>query len=103
MIEQKLNTFEAKMRTKQKQVLKRYPNLNTILMVEKVLKKHQDMPMKLSKLKTKLPKQVMHQTLVMILEYLYDSGKIIYGPRGIQWIYATPEHLKRMMRSSVEI
>ena len=72
-------------------------------MVEKVLKKYQDMPMKLSELKTKLPKQVMHQTLVMILEYLYESGKILYGPKGIQWIYATPEHLKRMMNGTIEI
>jgi hypothetical protein len=88
---------------KQKQILKRYPNLNTILMVEKVLKNHQDLPMKLSELKTKLPKQVMHQTLIMILEYLHESGKIIYGPKGIQWIYAEPEHLKKMMKRTIEV
>ena len=86
-----------------KQILKRYPNLNTILMVEKVLKKNRDLPMKLSELKKKLPKQVMHQTLVMIIEYLYESGKIIYGPKGIQWIYSKPEHLKKMMNDSIEI
>ena len=89
-------------KTRTKQVLKRYPNLNTILMVEKVLKKYQDIPMKLSELKKNLPKQIMHQTLVMILEYLYESGKILYGPKGIQWIYTTPEHLKKMMKGAIE-
>ena len=85
------------------QEIKRYPNLNTVLMVEDVLKKNSDVPMKLSELKKKLPKQVMHQTLKIILQYLFKSGKIIYGPKGIQWIYREPEHLKRMLDDSLEI
>jgi len=79
---------------------KRYPNLNTVLMVEDFLKKKRDLPLKLSEIKKKLPKQVMHQTLVIILEYLWKSGKIIYGPKGIQWIYSEPEHLKNMLKGS---
>src|SRR3989338_2430801 len=75
----------------------RYPNLNTVLMVEDFLKKHRDMPMKLSDIKKQLPKQVMHQTLQVILEYLWKSGKIIYGPRGVQWIYSEPQHLRKML------
>lgn len=85
------------------QEIKRYPNLNTVIMVEDVLKKHSDIPMKLSELKRKLPKQVMHQTLKIILQYLFKSGKIIYGPKGIQWIYREPEHLKIMLKDSLEI
>jgi len=81
----------------------RYPNLATILMVEKFLKKEKDMPIKTVELKRKLPKQVMHQTLKIILEYLFDSGKIIYGPKGIQWIYSEPDHLKKMLKNSLEI
>ncbi len=81
----------------------RYPNLNTVLMVEDFLKEHQDMPMKISEIKRQLPKQIMHQTLKIILEYLWRSGKIIYGPKGIQWIYSEPEHLKRMLKDSLEI
>lgn len=81
----------------------RYPNLNTVLMVEDFLKEHQDMPMKISDIKRQLPKQIMHQTLKIILEYLWRSGKIVYGPRGIQWIYSEPEHLKRMLEDSLEI
>jgi len=82
---------------------RRYPNLSTVLMVEDVLRKHKDKPMKISELKKKLPKQVMHPTLMLILEYLFESGKIIYGPKGVQWIYSKPEHLKKMKEDSLEI
>ena len=81
----------------------RYPNLNTVLMVEDFLKEHRDIPMKISEMKEKLPKQIMHQTLKIILEYLFRSGKIIYGPRGVQWIYNEPEHLKKMFENTLEI
>ena len=81
----------------------RYPNLNTVLMVEDFLRKRRDIPIKISEIKKKLPKQVMHQTLSVILEYLWKSGKIIYGPRGMQWIYTEPEHLRRMLKNSVEM
>ncbi len=82
---------------------KRYPNLNTVLMVEDFLKVNRDIPIKITELKQKLPKQIMHQTLKIILEYLFKSGKIIYGPKGIQWIYSEPEHLKMMMENTLEI
>ena len=82
---------------------KRYPNLNTVLMVEDFLRANRDIPIKLSEIKKQLPKQVMHQTLMIILEYLWRSGKIIYGPRGIQWIYSEPEHLKKMFEDSLEM
>ena len=81
----------------------RYPNLNTVLMVEEFLEKNRDLPIKFSELKNRLPKQVMHQTLKIILEYLWKSGKIIYGPKGIQWIYSEPEHLKKMIHNSLEV
>jgi hypothetical protein len=72
-------------------------------MIEDFLKEHRDIPIKISELKKQLPKQVMHQTLVVILEYLWRSGKIIYGPKGIQWIYSEPEHLRKMLEGSLEI
>lgn len=61
------------------------------------------MPIKFPELKSRLQRQVMHQTLKIILEYLWKSGKIIYGPKGIQWIYSEPEHLKKMMHNSLEV
>jgi len=100
---QKLRFTKAEMIEKKNHKDKRYPNLNTVLMVENFLKKNRDTPIKVSELKKKLPKQVMHQTLRIILEYLFRSGKIIYGPRGVQWIYSEPEHLKKMIENSLEI
>lgn len=83
--------------------IKRYPNLNTVLMVENFLKANCDLPLKLSEIKKRLPKQMMHQTLKIILEYLWKSGKIIYGPKGVQWIYVEPEHLRKMLKDTLEV
>jgi len=83
--------------------MERQPNLGTILMVEKVLKKNRDLPLKISEIKKKLPKQIMHQTLKKILEYLWESNKIIYGPKGIQWVFVDKKHLNKMKNNSLEI
>lgn len=81
----------------------RSPNLSTILMIEDLLQKNKDLPMKIVEIKMKLPKKVMHQTLIIALEYLWKSGKIIYGPKGVQWIFSEPEHLKKMIENTREV
>jgi hypothetical protein len=88
---------------KKDHILKRYPNLSTVLMVEDFLKVNREIPLKITEIKQRLPKQIMHQTLQIILEYLFRSGKILYGPKGIQWIYSEPDHLKKMMVNTLEI
>jgi len=100
---QKLKLTKTELIEKRNQKIIRYPNLSTVLMVEDLLKENRDIPIKTSELKKNLPKQIMHQTLKVILDYLFISGKIIYGPKGIQWIYSEPEHLKKMMENSLEI
>ena len=72
----------------------RQPNLGTILMVEEFLQSQKNKPLKLSEIKEKLPKQVMHQTLKVILEYLWKSNKISYGPNGIEWIFNLKTNLE---------
>jgi hypothetical protein len=72
-------------------------------MVEKTLEKNSSEPMKISDLRKKIPKQVMYPTLKIILEYLWRSGKIVYGPRGIQWIYQPPEQISKLMQGSMEV
>jgi hypothetical protein len=62
-----------------------YPNLKTILMVEEVLKV-QVKPVNREGLKRRLPREIMHQTLNVILSYLEDSGKIKDERKGISWI-----------------
>src|SRR3989338_11002698 len=54
-----------------------YPNLKTVLMVEDTLK-NSNKPITREQLKKKLPTQIMHQTLNVILEYLEKSGKILH-------------------------
>jgi hypothetical protein len=103
MSSQKLKITKTELIEKQENVTKRYPNLSTVLMVEDFLRTNRDQPMKISDIKKQLPKQVMHQTLLIILEYLWRSGKIIYGPKGVQWIYTSPEHLKKMLQDSIEV
>ena len=100
---QKLKFTKEELIEKEGEKSRRYPNLNTVLMVEDFLRKHRDIPMKISEIKKELPKQIMHQTLLIILEYLWKSGKIIYGPRGVQWIYTSSEHLKKMLEDSLEV
>ena len=99
----KIQFKESEIIEKEGKTEKRYPNLNTVLMVENFLKNNRDIPLKISEIKKKLPKKIMHQTLIIILEYLWKSGKIIYGPKGIQWIYSEPEHLKKMFENSLEV
>jgi len=100
---QTLKLTKAELIEKKNHKVLRYPNLNTVLMAEDFLEKHRDMPMQISELRSRLPRQVMHQTLKVILEYLWRSGKIIYGPRGVQWIYSKPEHLRKMMEDVLEV
>ena len=53
---------------RQAQVL-HYPTLRTVLIVENVLREA-DTVISKAELERKLPKQIMHQTLKLILEYL---------------------------------
>ncbi len=78
------------------------PTLSTVLMVEKTL---QDVgePISLAELKRRLPKQVMHSTLIYILDYLQYSGKIIIGTKGILWIFTPREELNKLIEGGLEL
>lgn len=79
-----------------------YPNLKTVLMVENVLKKANNL-MTREQLKQKLPTKTMHQTLNVILKYLEDSGKILDGRKGILWIYTPSPKLDKAIKEGVEL
>jgi len=68
MVKLKLTSTELIVRENNKTY--RYPNLNTVLMVEEFLENNRDIPLKISEIRKKLPKQIMHQTLKIILIYL---------------------------------
>lgn len=63
-----------------------YPRLDTVLMVEEAIKNAKEHPMKMELWKS-LPKKMMYQTLLLILSYLEESGKIAIKDKKIIWIY----------------
>ncbi|MBI2145481.1 hypothetical protein HYU18_04125 [Candidatus Woesearchaeota archaeon] len=86
---------------KEREKLAHSPNLNTILMVEETLKSGELVT--LADLKRKLPKKVMHQTLLRILDYLQLSGKIVIGTKGVLWVFAERKELDELIRGGTEV
>jgi len=86
----------------QKLEILHYPNLKTVLMVEDVLKKANNLITR-EQLKNRLTTGVMHQTLNVILKYLEDSGKILDGRKGILWIYNPSPKLDKAIKEGVEL
>ncbi|MEK6954959.1 MAG: hypothetical protein AABX01_08150 [Candidatus Micrarchaeota archaeon] len=78
------------------------PTLNTVLMVEKVLNEAGQL-VKVAELKRRLPKKVMHSTLLQILDYLQESGKILVSTKGLLWIYRAPSELEKLKKGALEI
>ena len=80
-----------------------YPTLNTVIMVEKTLQEMNKDIIKVSDLKRKLPRQVNHNTLMLILQYLDYSNKIAIGLKGITWIHNTNQNLKKAISNGMEL
>ncbi|HIH22373.1 TPA: hypothetical protein HA238_01465 [Candidatus Micrarchaeota archaeon] len=89
------------MRAEQIQIM-HSPTLNTVIMVENVLQEAREI-LKVAELKRMLPKQVMHGTLLRILDYLQQSGKILITTKGVVWIYVPPKELERLKEGGLEI
>ena len=78
------------------------PTLNTVLMVEDTLKDAGQV-ITIAEIKRRLPKKIMHQTLITVLDYLQISGKIIIGTKGILWVYADKKELDELIKRGTEI
>ena len=85
------------------QMLEHSPTLNTVLMVEEVLKNIKESVITIAELKRKLPKQVNHNTLMIILEYLEKSNKILVSLKGITWIHNTNINMKKAIARGLEL
>ena len=83
--------------------LKHAPTLNTIIMVENTLKNMEDSIVTIAELKRNLDKQVNHNTLKVILEYLEESNKIAVSLKGITWIHNTNANLKKAISRGLEL
>ena len=85
------------------QVLEHSPTLNTVLMVEETLKNMNESVITMAELKRKLPKQINHITLKIILEYLEESNKIAVTIKGITWIHNINPHLRKAIAQGFEL
>lgn len=74
--------------------VQRSPTLNTVLMVEETLNKLGEVT-SVRQLRKKLPKLVMHQTLMQIIDYLEYSGKLVFHDGHILWTYNPTSKLKK--------
>jgi len=79
------------------------PSLNTVLMVERTLANMNESIITIAELKRKLPKQVNHNKLKIILRYLLESNKIAVTLDGITWIHNTNSSLKKAIQTGLEL
>ena len=82
----------------QRQKLVHSPTLKTILMVETTLKKTDASVITIAQLKRELPKQINHNVLRKILEYLEESNKIFVSLKGITWIRNDSIKMKQALK-----
>jgi len=87
----------------QEQKLEHSPTLNTVLMVENTLKNMDESVITIAELKRRLPKQVNHNTLKVILEYLEESNKIAVSIKGITWIHNPNLNLRKAINQGLEL
>ena len=87
----------------EKRRLEHSPTLNTVLMVEKTLKNVDESVITIAELKRRLPKQINHNTLKLILIYLEESNKIAVTMKGITWIYNPNPNLRKAIEEGVEL
>jgi hypothetical protein len=72
-------------------------------MVEDTLKNMNESVITVAELKRRLPRQVNHNTLKVILEYLEFSNKILVTMRGITWIHNPNPNLQKAIAQGLEL
>ena len=72
-------------------------------MVEHILENMNESVIKISELKKLLPKQVNHNTLIIILQYLEESNKIAVSIKGISWIHNNNSNLTKSNQQRIKI
>lgn len=74
------------------------PTLNTVIMVEKAIQDSNNSLVTVAELKRVLPKQVNHNTLMVILEYLDKCNKIDFRWKGIVWLENNNPNIRRIVK-----
>ena len=84
-------------------ILEHSPTLNTVIMVEEVLRNMDESVITVAELKRKLPRKVNHNKLKIILRYLEESNKILFTADGITWIFNPNPNLRRAISRGLEL
>ena len=80
--------LKQELKTERETKIGHQPRLDTVLMVEGTIQKHSGEYGKFQ-LWRKLPRSVMYQTFLKILDYLEYSNKIAYDKEGkVGWIFS---------------
>jgi len=75
----------------------RYPRLDTKLMVEEFIRKNSGEYSR-KQIWDRLPKKMMYQTFCTVLDYLFESGKVVADKGGkVVWIW-NPELVRKYMK-----
>ena len=77
------------------------PTLESVMMVEKTIKKYSQEYGKYQLWK-RLPKKMMYQTFQVIINYLEESGKILIDKKDgiVMWTW-NPERIKRLKEQNL--
>lgn len=78
------------------------PTLNTVRMVEQALQAANESVVSVAELKRRLPRQVNHNTLKAVLEYLEESNKIAVSLKGLTWISNDNPRLREAVARGLE-
>lgn len=80
-----------------------WPNLHTLLMIEKAIKEA-EIPPRRTELWKSLPKRPMYQTFKKALEYLDASGKIMIDRNDrVVWMAADSPKLREMFDRAIRV
>jgi len=79
-----------------------YPQLDSILMVEKIIQEAKDYPTRME-LWRSLPKKMQYQTFKLILDYLEKSNKIIFDNDKVVWIFPNSKKLNELIRGAINV
>jgi len=84
-----------------KNVIIHYPNLSTVLAVEKVLRES-GVPLSKNEIKRRLGAGIMHQTLNVVIDYLEERGLVYVSQKGVLWIYNPNRKLRKAIDEGIE-
>ena len=85
----------------EKNPIARSPTLDTVLMIEKIIEENSG-EFNRTEIWKKLPKKVMWQTYLFVLDYLQSINKIAIDKNGVIGYIWSPEAAKKFMKRSIK-